>query len=105
MLSGALSDQDEEDVLAELDSIIKEQTKETEPAPTVPEEVDIEELPEVPSEEPEEGKCRFYFHEINSNISKNLSILILNLLLRRKKEGEIQETKRKGCCGSILSMK
>lgn len=53
MISGALTDQDEEDVLAELDSIIKEQTKETEPSTT--DDQDMEELPEVPSEEPEDG--------------------------------------------------
>lgn len=52
MIGGTLSDQDEEDVLAELDSIIKEQTKETEPSTT--EDQDMGELPEVPSEEPEE---------------------------------------------------
>ncbi|XP_034239835.1 charged multivesicular body protein 6 [Thrips palmi] len=52
MISGALSDQDEEDVLAELDSIIKEQTKQAEPAAT--EDEDMEELPDVPSEDPEE---------------------------------------------------
>lgn len=56
MLSGALSEQDEEDVLAELDSIIKEETKETEPTPT--EDQDMEELPDVPSEEPEELEGR-----------------------------------------------
>ncbi|KAE8738334.1 hypothetical protein FOCC_FOCC016187 [Frankliniella occidentalis] len=62
MLSGVLSDQDEEDVLAELDDIIKEQKKETEPSPAVPDEEmdelpdeEMEELPDVPSEEPQES--------------------------------------------------
>ena len=54
ILSGALSNQDEEDVLAELDSIIKEQSKDSVPTPAVPEEEKMDELPEVPSEEPED---------------------------------------------------
>ncbi|KAJ1532189.1 hypothetical protein ONE63_000811 [Megalurothrips usitatus] len=56
LISGSLTDQDEEDVMAELDDIIKEQTKIS--TPTVPEaeaeDDKIEELPDVPSEEPED---------------------------------------------------
>ncbi|KAK3924404.1 Charged multivesicular body protein 6 [Frankliniella fusca] len=64
MLSGVLSDQDEEDVLSELDEIIKEQKKETEPSPVVlDEEMDelpdekMDDLPDVPDEEPQDSSA------------------------------------------------
>lgn len=65
MLSGALSDQDEDDVLAELDSIIKEQTKDSEPTSTVSEDAEINELPEVPTDEPEDVRGEVQFQKVS----------------------------------------